>query len=83
MGLLWELNETEDIKSLEQCLALSEHSINISSHGYSFLKDKIPRHTIQATRVICGKKTVKTREILHIFLRLWATVHSKVVECAS
>lgn len=61
MGLLWELNETEEIKSLEQCLALSEHSINISSHGYSFLKDsdfdKIPRHSIQATRVICGKKT--------------------------
>lgn len=76
MGLLWKSSETEHVKSLEQCRAHSEHSVTISSHGYSFLKSvtltKFPGTAFRPPdTVTCGKKTRgKTCATLHILLRL-------------
>lgn len=86
MGLLWEWNEIECIKNLEQYQCKVNTQL-ISSHGYSFLKDgdfsKIPRHSMQATKYsyVWEENWVKACAVLHIFLRPWATVHSEVVEC--
>lgn len=82
LGLIVKIKRSRTCK-------VRKHSINISSHCYYFLKDsnfdRIPKYSIQATKYSYRweENRAKTDVTFSIVLRLWATVHSEEVECAS